>query len=40
MHIYSEQFSSLLEAIAEALDIPESHYEQAIKRYESIGSMA
>ena len=30
-------FTSLLEAIAEALDIPESHYEQAVKRYEAIG---
>lgn len=30
--------SSLLKAISEALDIPESHYEQAIKRYESIGT--
>ena len=38
MHIYSEQFSSLLEAIAEALDIPESYYEQAIERYKSIGN--
>ena len=31
-------FTSLLEAISEALDIPESHYEQAVKRYESIGT--
>ena len=30
-------FSSLLEAIAEALDIPESYFELAVKRYESIG---
>ena len=28
----------LLEAISETLDIPESHYEQAVKRYESIGT--
>ena len=32
------EYSLLLEAIAEALDIPESHYEQAVKRYESIGA--
>ena len=38
MTIYPAPFSPLLEAIAEALDIPESHYEQAIKRYESIGT--
>ena len=31
-------FTSLLEAISEALDIPEHHYEQAVKRYESIGA--
>ena len=37
MNIYAQQFSPVLEAIAEALDIPESHYELAIKRYESIG---
>ena len=30
--------SLLLEAIAEALDIPESHYEQAVERYKSIGN--
>lgn len=28
----------LLEAISEALDIPESHYRQAVKRYKSIGT--
>ena len=28
----------LLEAISEALDIPESYYKQAIKRYKSIGT--
>ena len=38
MHIYSGKFSPLLEAIAEALDISESHYEQAVKCYESIGA--
>ena len=38
MNIYAQQFSPLLEAIAEALDIPERHYELAIKRYESIGT--
>ena len=38
MNIYAQQFSPVLEAIAEALDIPESHYELAIKRYESIGT--
>ncbi len=31
-------FTSLLEAISEALDVPEHHYEQAVKRYESIGA--
>ncbi|MDE0088143.1 MAG: SEC-C metal-binding domain-containing protein [Candidatus Poribacteria bacterium] len=31
-------FSSLLETISEALDIPENYYEQAVKRYESIGA--
>lgn len=38
MFVYSEQFDLLLESIAEALDIPERHYKQAIKRYESIGT--
>ena len=38
MQIYSGKFSPLLEAIAEALDISESHYEQAVERYESIGA--
>ena len=38
MFVYSEQFSLLLESIAEVLDIPERHYKQAIKRYESIGT--
>ena len=37
MHIYSARFSPLLKTIAEALDISESHYEQAVKRYEAIG---
>ena len=35
---YPAQCSPLLEAIAEALDIPERHYKQAIKQYESIGT--
>ncbi len=30
--------TSLLEAISEALDIPESYYKQAVKRYKSIGT--
>ena len=34
---YPAQASPLLEAIADALDIPENHYERAVKRYESIG---
>ena len=38
MSVHSQQFSPLLESIAKALDIPESHYEQAVKRYESIGA--
>ena len=38
MYNYSQRFSPLLEAIAEALDIPESYYELAVKRYESIGT--
>ena len=37
MHTYPAQFSPLFEAIAEALDISENHYIQAVKRYESIG---
>ena len=37
MRNYSNQFSQLLELIAEALDISESHYQQAKQRYESIG---
>ena len=37
MNNYSKQFSTLLKVIAEALDIPESYFEQAKKRYESIG---
>ena len=37
MNIYSQQFSLLLEVIAETLDIPESYFELAVKRYESIG---
>ena len=38
MSVHSQQFSPLLEAISEALDIPEHHYEQAVKRYESTGA--
>ncbi len=37
MNIYAQQFSPILEAIAAELDIPESYYELAKKRYESIG---
>ena len=37
MHTYPAPFSRLLEAIAEALDISENHYMQAVERYESIG---
>ncbi len=37
MNIYAQQFSSVLEEVAAALDIPESYYELAVKRYESIG---
>jgi len=34
----SKRFSPLLQVIAEALDIPESSYEQAVKHYEAIGA--
>ena len=37
MNIYAQQFSSVLEEVAAALDIPENYYELAVKRYESIG---
>ena len=37
MSISSNQFSQLLESIAEALDISDLHYQQAVQRYESIG---
>lgn len=37
MSVHSQQSSSLLKAIAKALDIPEHHYEQAVKCYEAIG---
>ena len=37
MNNYSKQSSTLLKAIAEALDIPDSYFEQAIQRYKSIG---
>lgn len=38
MSTYSQQSSLLLEGIADALDIPDSYYEQAVKRYNSIGT--
>ena len=38
MYKYSHRLSPLLKAIADELDIPESHYELAVKRYESIGT--
>ena len=34
----SKRFSPLLQVITEALDIPESSYEQAVKHYEAIGA--
>lgn len=37
MNIYPQQFSSVLEEVAAALDIPESYYELAVERYGSIG---
>ena len=37
MPISSNQFSQLFESIAEALDISDSHYQQAVERYKSIG---
>ena len=37
MNIYSQQTSSLLESVAQVLDIPDSYYELAVQRYESIG---
>ena len=37
MSIDSKELSELLESIANALDISDTHYEQAIKHYESIG---
>ena len=37
MPISSNQFSQFLESIAKALDISDSHYQQAVQRYESIG---
>ena len=37
MNIYAQQFSSVLEEIGAALDIPESYYELAVERYGSIG---
>ena len=36
MSINLKQVSQLLESIAKALDISDSHYEQAVKRYESV----
>ena len=35
---YPAQASPLLEAIADALDISETHYEHAVKRYKAIGA--
>ena len=35
---YPAQASPMLEAIADALDISESHYTQVVKRYQSIGA--
>ena len=37
MFINLKRLSQLLESIAKALDISDSHYEQAVRRYESIG---
>lgn len=37
MYNNSRQFSTLLEAIAKELDIPESYFKLAVERYESIG---
>ena len=37
MFINLKRFSQLLESIAKALDISDSHYQQAVQRYESIG---
>ena len=37
MPISSNQFSQLLESIAKALDISDSHYQQAVERYTAIG---
>ena len=37
MPISSNQFSQFLESIAETLDISDSHYQQAVQRYKSIG---
>lgn len=37
MSIKLKQFSQLLESIATSLDISDSHFEQAVQRYESIG---
>ena len=33
----NEQFSVLLQNIADSLDIPESRYEEAVSRYEAVG---
>ena len=37
MSISSNQFSQLLESIAEVLDISDLHYQQAVQSYEAIG---
>ena len=38
MSLNLKQFSQLLESIAEELDISDSHYDQAVKRYESVAT--
>ena len=38
MSLNLKQFSQLLESIAEALDISDSHYDQAVKRYDSVAT--
>ena len=38
MSLNLKLFSQLLESIAEALDISDSHYDQAVKRYDSVAT--
>ncbi len=38
MYNYSQESSLLLKTVAEELDIPESYFDLAVKRYESIGA--